>query len=120
MTSSQLYFAVGVPILAPLIGWIASALISRHAINDLRSEMGVGFSAVRSEMTTGFVAVNAQIDDLRADTAAGFAAVNQHFERIEVRLDRIEARFDRVEDEIRRNHENRLVRLEARVFPQTA
>jgi hypothetical protein len=44
---------------------------------------------------------------------AGFAAVN-------ARIDRMEIRFDRIEDEVRKDHESRLSRLEARVFSRTA
>jgi hypothetical protein len=35
-------------------------------------------------------------------------------------LDRLETRFDRIEDEVRKDHESRLSRLEARVFSRTA
>jgi len=58
-----------------------------------------------------------RIDDLRSDMSAqmkaGFDGVNQ-------RLDRLETRFDRVEDEVRKDHESRLSRIEARVFTRTA
>jgi hypothetical protein len=64
-------------------------------IDDLRSEMRTGTDDLRSEMRTGFDGVNG-------------------------RLDRLETRFDRIEDEVRKDHEGRLARLEARVFARTA
>ena len=62
-------------------------------------------------------ALGQRIDDLRSEMnsqiKAGFDGVNQ-------RLDRLETRFDRIEDEVRKDHESRLSRLEARVFSRTA
>lgn len=57
--------------------------------------------------------LNLRIDDLRTEMRAGFASVNE-------RLGRLETRFDRIEDEVRKDHENRLARLEARVFSSAA
>ena len=54
-----------------------------------------------------------RVDDLRTEMRAGFTGVNE-------RLSRLETRFDRVEDEVRKDHEARLARLEARVFARTA
>jgi hypothetical protein len=57
--------------------------------------------------------MRAGIGDLRSEMRAGFAGVNE-------RIDRLETRFDRVEDEVRKDHESRLSRLEASVFSRTA
>ena len=54
-----------------------------------------------------------RIDDLRSEMKAGFTGIN-------ARLDRLETRFDRIEDEVRKDHESRLSRLESRVFSHTA
>jgi hypothetical protein len=54
-----------------------------------------------------------RIDDLRSEMKAGFTGIN-------ARLDRLETRFDRIEDEVRKDHESPLSRLESRVFSHTA
>lgn len=95
MTSPQFYFAICLPIFSILLVWLGSTAANNRAINAL----GQRIDDLRSEM-------NAQIK-------AGFDGVNQ-------RLDRLEARFDRIEDEVRKDHESRLSRLEARVFSSTA
>jgi hypothetical protein len=98
MSNIQFYFAIGLPVFSILLVWLGSTVANNRAIgalgqriDDMRAEMRSGFDSLRSEMKTGLEAVN-------------------H------RLDRLEARFDRVEDEVRKDHEGRLSRLEARVF----
>jgi len=91
MTNVQLYLAIGLPVFSILIVWLGSTMMNNRAIN----------------------AFGQRIDDLRSEMRAGFDGVN-------VRLDRLEARFDRIEDEVRKDHEGRLARLEARVFARTA
>jgi hypothetical protein len=58
-----------------------------------------------------------RLDDLRSDINAQIKA---GFDGVNLRLDRLETRFDRVEDEVRKDHEGWLSRLEARVFTRTA
>jgi len=91
MTSAQFYLAIGLPIFSILLVWLGSTVANNRAIN----------------------ALGQRIDDLRSEMRAGFAAVN-------ARIDRMEIRFDRIEDEVRKDHESRLSRLEARVFSRTA
>ena len=91
MTSAQFYLAGGLPIFSILLVWLGSTVANHRAIH----------------------ALGQRIDDLRSEMRAGFAAVN-------VRIDRLETRFDRMEDEVRKVHEGRLSRLEARVFTRTA
>jgi predicted nuclease with TOPRIM domain len=93
MTSAQFYIAIG--IFSILLVWLGSTVANNRALNAL----GQRIDDLRSEM-------NSQIK-------AGFDGVNQ-------RLDRLETRFDRIEDEVRKDHESRLSRLEARVFSRTA
>jgi predicted nuclease with TOPRIM domain len=95
MTDVQLYLAIGLPVFSILVVWLGSTPMNNRAINAL----GQRIDDLRSE-------INSQIK-------AGFDGVNQ-------RLDRLETRFDRVEDEVRKDHENRLSRLEARVCSRTA
>jgi hypothetical protein len=90
-TNAQFYLALGLPILSILIVWLGSTMVNVRAIQAL---------ALR-------------IDDLRSEMRAGFDAVNG-------RLDRLETRFNRIEDEVRKDHENRLARLEAKVFTSAA
>jgi predicted nuclease with TOPRIM domain len=95
MTSAQFYIAIGLSIFSILLVWLGSTVANNRALNAL----GQRIDDLRSEM-------NSQIK-------AGFDGVNQ-------RLDRLETRFDRIEDEVRKDHESRLSRLEARVFSRTA
>jgi hypothetical protein len=95
MTSAQFYFAISLPIFSILLVWLGSTVANNRAI----SALGQRINDLRSEM-------NLQMK-------AGFDGVNQ-------RLDRLEVRFDRIEDEVRKDHESRLSRLEARVFTRTA
>ena len=95
MTSAQFYIAIGLSIFSILLVWLCSTVANNRALNAL----GQRIDDLRSEM-------NSQIK-------AGFDGVNQ-------RLDRLETRFDRIEDEVRKDHESRLSRLEARVFSRTA
>jgi hypothetical protein len=91
MTNIQFYFAIGLPIFSILVVWLGSTTMNNRAIN----------------------ALGQRIDDLRSEMKAGFEGVNS-------RLDRLETRFDRIEDEVRKDHESRISRLEARVFSRTA
>jgi len=102
MTSAQFYLAIGLPIFSILLVWLGSTAANNRAINAL----GQRIDDLRSEMRSG-------IGDLRSEVRAGFAGVNE-------RIDRLETRFDRVEDEVRKDHESRLSRIEARVFSRTA
>jgi len=91
MTNVQLYLAIGLPVFSILVVWLGSTMMNNRAIS----------------------ALGQRIDDLRAEMRTGFDGVNN-------RLDRLETRFDRIEDEVRKDHEGRLARLEARVFARTA
>ncbi len=98
MTSAQFYLAIGLPIFSILLVWLGSTVANNRAI-----------SAIGQRIDD----LGQRIDDLRSEMRVGFAAVN-------ARLDRLETRFDRIEDEVRKDHESRLSRLEARVFSRTA
>lgn len=102
MTNVQFYFAIGLPVFSILIVWLGSTIMNNRAINGLASRID---DSNRS--------LSQRIDDLRAEMRAGFAGVNE-------RLGRLETRFDRIEEEVRKDHESRLSRLEARVFSRTA
>lgn len=91
MTNLQLYLAIGLPVFSILVVWLGSTMMNNRAIN----------------------ALGQRIDDLRSEMRTGFDGVNN-------RLERLETRFDRIEDEVRKDHEGRLARLEARVFARTA
>lgn len=102
MTSAQFYVAIGLPIFSILLVWVGSTVANNRAISALGQridDLGQGLGQ--------------RIDDLRTEMRAGFEAVN-------ARIDRLESRFDRIEDEVRKDHESRLSRLEARVFTRTA
>ena len=98
MTSAQFYLAIGLPIFSILLVWLGSTVANNRAINALGQRIDD---------------LGQRIDDLRSEMRAGFAAVN-------ARIDRLETRFDRIEDEVHKDHESRLSRLEARVFARTA
>jgi hypothetical protein len=102
MTSAQFYLAIGLPIFSILLVWLGSTVANNRAIGAL----GQRIDDLRSEMRAG-------IGDLRSEMRSGFSNVSD-------RLDRLETRFDRVEDEVRKDHESRLSRIEARVFSRTA
>jgi hypothetical protein len=91
MSNIQFYLAIGLPVFSILMVWLGSTVLNNRAIG----------------------ALGQRIDDLRSEMRNGFEGVNH-------RLDRMETRFDRVEDEVRKDHESRLSRLEARVFTRTA
>ena len=95
MTNAQFYLAIGLPMFSILVVWLGSTVLNNRAINSLEKSLGQ------------------RIDDLRSEMRAGFASVNE-------RLGRLETRFDRIEDEVRKDHESRLARLEARVFTSAA
>jgi len=142
MTNVQFYFAVGLPIFSILIVWLGSTLVNIRAINALAhriddqgkridelgknlnqriDELGKSLNQRTDELGNNLnqriqdysQGLNLRIDDLRSEMRAGFASVNE-------RLGRLETRFDRIEDEVRKDHENRLARLEARVFSSAA
>ena len=98
MTSAQFYLAIGLPIFSILLVWLGSTVANNRAINALGQRIDD---------------LGQRIADLRSEMRAGFAAVN-------ARIDRLETRFDRIEDEVHKDHESRLSRLEARVFARTA
>jgi len=50
MSNTQFYFAIGVPFFTILLVWIGGTIANRSAINDLRSEMKVGFEAVNRRL----------------------------------------------------------------------
>ena len=95
MTNEQLYLTIGLPMISILIVWMGSTALNNRAIQSLEKGLGQ------------------RIDDLRSEMKTGFAGVNE-------RLGRLETRFDRVEDQVRKDHESRLSRLEARVFSRSA
>jgi gas vesicle protein len=131
MTNVQFYFALGLPILSILIVWLGTTIVNTRAIAALGQrieDQGRNLAqriedqgrnlAQRIEDQGKNLAqriedqgksLTQRIDDLRAEMRAGFESVNG-------RLDRLEVRFDRIEDEVRKDHESRLSRLEARVF----
>jgi methyl-accepting chemotaxis protein len=105
MTSAQFYLAIGLPIFSILLVWLGSTVANNRAINALGQRI--------DDLGQRIGDLNQRIDDLRSEMRAGFAAVN-------ARIDRLETRFDRIEDEVHKDHESRLSRLEARVFARTA
>jgi hypothetical protein len=98
MTNVQFYFALGLPIFSILVVWLGSTIANHHAIGGLSKRIDD---------------LGKRIDDLRLEMRAGFEAVNN-------RIDRLEVRFIRIEDEVRKDHESRLARLEAKVFSSAA
>jgi hypothetical protein len=120
MTSAQFYLAICLPIFSILLVWLGSTVANNRAINALGQriddlgkridDLGQGLGMRIDDLGQG---LGMRIDDLRSEMRAGFAGVNE-------RIDRLEIRFDRVEDEVRKDHEGRLSRLEARVFSRTA
>ena len=116
MTSAQFYVAIGLPIFSILLVWLGSTVANNRAIAALGQRidgMGKRLDQRIDDMGKQIEGMNQRIDDLRSEMREGFAAVN-------ARLDRLETRFDRIEDEVRKDHEGRLARLEARVFARTA
>jgi len=113
MTSAQFYLAIGLPIFSILLVWLGSTVANNRAI----SALGQRIDDLGKHIDGVGQGLGQRIDDLRSDMnaqmRAGFDGVNQ-------RLDRLETRFDRVEDEVRKDHESRLSRIEARVFTRTA
>lgn len=102
MTNAQFYVAIGLPVFSILVVWLGTTVSNNRAIGALGKRIdGMNQS------------LNQRIDDLRSEMKAGFAGVNE-------RLSRLETRFDRIEDEVRKDHEGRLARLEARVFARSA
>jgi hypothetical protein len=109
MTSAQFYFAIGLPIFSILLVWLGSTVANNRAIGALGQRIDDLGKRI-DDMGQG---LGQRIDDLRSEMRVGFAGVN-------ARIDRLETRFDRVEDEVRKDHEGRLSRIEARVFTRTA
>jgi hypothetical protein len=97
MASAQFYFAIGLPIFSILLVWLGSTVANNRAISSVGQRIDD---------------LGKRIDDLRSEMRAGFTGLND-------RMDRLETRFDRIEDEVRKDHESRLSRLEARVFTRT-
>ncbi len=98
MTNAQFYFAMGLPVFSILVVWLGSALLNGRAIAGLSQRIDD---------------LGKRIDDLRSEMRAGFDSMNE-------RISRLETRFDRIEDEVRKDHEARLSRLESRVFARSA
>jgi tetrahydromethanopterin S-methyltransferase subunit G len=113
MASFQIYLAIGLPMFSILVVWLGSTLANNHAINGLGKridDLGNSLNKRIDDLDRG---LNQRIDDLRSEMRTGFSAVNERLTRIEVRL-------DHVEDEVRKDHESRLSRLEAKVFTSAA
>ena len=102
MTDTQFYFAIGLPMFSILVVWLGSTIVNTRAINALAQRIDDQGKSLTQ-----------RIDDLRSEMKAGFDAVNG-------RLDRLETRLTRIEDEVHRDHESRISRLEARVFSSAA
>ena len=79
---------------------------SSHRLDGLSQSLGQRIE----ESNRG---LSQRVDDLCGEVRAGFTGVNE-------RLSRLESRFDHIEDEVRKDHENRLARLEAQIFVRTA
>ena len=98
MNNTQFFVAIGVPVASFLLVFMASAVLNRNAIADLRETMRDGLAAsraaiddLRSEMRDGFATLRAEMaaeskslrtemaaesGSLRSEMASGFAAVN--------------------------------------------
>ena len=112
MTNLQFYFAMGLPAFSILVVWLGSALVNGRAFSGLGQridDLGQRIDGLGKRIDDQ----GRRIDDLRSEMRDGFNQVNE-------RLSRLETRFDRIEDEVRKDHEGRLARLEARVFARTA
>jgi len=94
MSNIQFYFAIGLPVFSILLVWLGSTVANNRAIGAVGQRLDD---------------LGKRIDDLRSEMRGGFTGLND-------RMDRLDSRFDRVEDEVRKDHESRLSRLEARVF----
>ena len=145
MNNTQFFVAIGVPTASFLLIFMASTVINRNAIVDLRgmmqaglgsnrtaiddlrsemrdglanlrAEMTGGAASLRAEMTSGFAAVNLRVDDLRSEVTTGFAGVNLRVEDLSARVGRVEARLDTIDNELRIGHERRISTLEAQVL----
>jgi chromosome segregation ATPase len=90
MTNLQLILSIGIPSLLILISW----LTNNARLSDLAK----------------------RIDSLERSLGERIDRLDHRIDGLERRLERLEIRFDRVEDEIRKDHESRLTRLESRVF----
>jgi hypothetical protein len=109
MTSAQFYTAIGLPIFSILLVWLGSTVANNRALGALGQRIED---------------ISKRIDDLGRRIDDQGKALGQRIDdlgkTLGQRIDRLETRFDRVEDEIRKDHEGRLARLEARVFSHTA
>ncbi len=98
MNNTQFFVAIGVPVASFLLVFMASAVLNRNAIADLRETMRDGLAAsraaiddLRSEMRDGFATLRAEMaaeskslrtemaaesGSLRSEMASGFAAAN--------------------------------------------
>lgn len=109
MANAQFYAAVGLPVFSILVVWLGTTASNNRAIGALGKRM----DDMNQRIEGMNQSLNQHIDDRRSEMKAGFAGVNE-------RLSRLETRFDRIEDEVRKDHEGRLARLEARVFARSA
>lgn len=94
MSNAQFYIAVFVPTLVILMGLLATYL-------------GLFSNGKRTD---------AKIDGLEKKMDARFEAVSQRFDATDHRLARVETNIDQINNEIRRDHEQRITRLEERLL----
>lgn len=87
MSNLQLWLAITIPTLVPTMTVLVGILLNNARMSDLTK----------------------RVDGLESNLGG-------RIDRLERRFERLEVRFDRIEDEIRKDHENRLTRLESRVF----
>ena len=102
MTNTQLFIAVGVPVLVMIVGFVLQNRAFHGELNGLRSEMLARFDAVNGRIESNFNALNARIDGL------------------EKRIDGVEKRISVIEADLRQfysitgNHEGRISAFEKR------
>ena len=135
MTTVQFYFALGLPVFSILIVWLGATIANVRDVNELGRRIedqgkslgqrvedqgkSLGQRIEDQGKTLGQriedqgKVLGQRIDDLRTEMHAGFDGVNE-------RLNRLETRFDRIEDEVRKDHESRLARLETKAFSSAA
>lgn len=109
MSNVQFYLAIGLPVFSILLVWLGSTLMNNRAI----AAIGQRIDELGRRIDDQAKSLGQRIDDLRSEMKSGFDNVNE-------RLGRLEIRFDRIEDEVRKDHESRISRLETRVFTRTA
>jgi hypothetical protein len=94
MSNLQLWLAIALPTLVPTMTVLVGILLNNARLSDLAK----------------------RIDGLERSLGERIDRLDHRIDGLERRLERLEIRFDRVEDEIRKDHESRLTRLESRVF----